>query len=206
MNDRCAAIDRDTRETQIKLSLNLDGTGVYEVKTPVPFLSHMLELFSRHSLIDLKIEAGGDVDIDDHHTVEDLGLVLGSALDSALGDRKGIRRYGWALLPMDDALSRVALDLGGRPYFVYDMHCKERYINGFDTILVREFFRALMTQARMNLHIAHLYGDEPHHAYESVFKGFAKALRFAVEKDPRDDRIPSSKGVIDGASGGAKSC
>lgn len=199
MATRKSTIVRETRETQIELEVNLEGDGRYTIETPVPFMTHMLELFSRHSLIDVTLKATGDIGIDDHHTVEDLGLVLGRAFDEALGDRKGIRRYGWALLPMDETLSRVALDLGGRPYFVYDIACGDRYINGFDTILVREFFRALMTQARMNLHIGQLYGDEPHHAYESVFKGFAKAMRLAVEVDPRDDRLPSSKGVIDGS-------
>ncbi len=206
MKERVVSKIRESRETQIELTVNLDGSGVYDVQTPVPFITHMLELFSRHSLIDLNLKASGDVEIDDHHTVEDLGLVLGSAIDEALGDRKGIRRYGWALMPMDEALSRVALDLGGRPYFVYDVACRDRYINGFDTLLVREFFRALVTQARMNLHMAHLYGDEPHHAYESLFKGFARSLRMGVEKDPRDNRIPSSKGVIDGAAGEQNAC
>ncbi len=201
MKNRTSAKTRESRETQIEISLNLDGTGVYDIRTPVPFMSHMLELFSRHSLIDLTVKAGGDIEVDDHHTVEDLGLVLGSAIDEALGSRKGIRRYGWALMPMDESLSRIAVDLGGRPYFVYNVACRDRYIQGFDLLLVREFFRALITQARMNLHMAHLYGDEPHHAYESLFKGFAKAMRMSLEIDPRDTRIPSSKGVLDLSTG-----
>ncbi len=193
---RTATIERNTRETQIRLSLNLDGTGSYSISTGIPFLNHMLELLSRHSLIDLDLQAKGDLDVDDHHTVEDIGIVLGSALDQALGDRKGIRRYGFWLMPMDDALCQIAVDLGGRPFFVYDVPNTRKKIKTFDVILVREFFQALMVQARMNLHIHHLYGEEPHHCYEGIFKGFAHSLRMAVEPDPRDNRIPSSKGVL----------
>ncbi len=193
---RTAACDRQTRETSIKASLNLDGTGVYSIDTGIPFLDHMLELFSRHSLIDLNVKATGDLAVDYHHTVEDLGLVLGTCIDQALGERKGIRRYGFFQLPMDESLAEVAVDLGGRPFFVWSIACKKKKIRDFDVKLLEEFFRALMTQAKMNLHIRHLYGDEVHHAYEGVFKAFARALRMAVEADPRDTRVPSSKGVI----------
>ena len=189
-------LERNTRETQIRVELDVDGTGQYTIETGVPFLNHMLELFAKHSLFDLNLKAAGDLDVDDHHTVEDLGIVLGTCIDQALGDRKGIRRYGFMLLPMDESLCQVALDLGGRPYMVYNVNNERKAIKTFDVRLVEEFFRALMTQARMNLHINHLYGDEVHHAYESVFKAFARALRMAVEIDPREGGVPSSKGVI----------
>ena len=194
--NRTAKITRNTRETQIVAELDLDGTGKHSISTGVPFLNHMLELFSRHSLIDLNVRATGDTDVDDHHTVEDIGIVLGDCINEALGDRKGIRRYGFMLLPMDDSLSQIAIDLSGRPYLVYDVKCPHEFLKTFDVQLVEEFFRALMTQARMNLHIHSLYGNETHHILESVFKGFARSLRMAVEKDPRDQGIPSSKGVL----------
>ena len=193
---RTARIERNTRETQITIELDLDGSGKHSVSTGIPFLNHMLEIFARHSLIDLTIKATGDLDVDDHHTVEDIGLVLGTCIDKALGDRKGIRRYGFFLMPMDESLCQVALDLGGRPFMVYNVNNERKAIKTFDVRLVEEFFRALMTQARMNLHINHIYGDEVHHAYESVFKGFSRALRMAVEIDPRESGVPSSKGVI----------
>ncbi len=193
---RTATEVRETRETQIRISLNLDGTGVSAISTGLPFLDHMLELFSRHSLINLELKATGDLAVDYHHTVEDIGLTLGTALDKALGDRKGIRRYGWAYLPMDESLSRVVVDLGGRPYLVKDMVCRKRRILDFELSLFDDFFQSLVVQGRMNLHIAQLLGSEAHHAYESVFKGLARAMRMALEFDPRDQRIPSSKGVI----------
>ena len=196
MNPRTARIVRNTRETKIELSLNLDGTGKHSVSTGIPFFNHMLEIFSRHSLIDLDLKAAGDLDVDGHHTMEDVGLVLGSCLDQALGDRRGICRYGSMLLPMDEALARVAIDLSGRPYLVYRVIRDRDFIGTFDIRLVEEFFRALMTQAKMNLHIETLYGDECHHIVESVFKGFARAMRQAVALDPRETGIPSSKGVI----------
>ena len=194
--NRTAKITRNTRETQITVELDLDGTGKHSISTGVPFLNHMLELLSRHSLIDLTVQATGDTDVDDHHTVEDIGIVIGDCLNEALGDHKGIRRYGFMLLPMDDSLSQIAIDLSGRPYLVYDVKCPHEFLKTFDVQLVEEFFRALMTQARMNLHIHCLYGNETHHILESVFKGFARSLRMAVEKDPRDQGIPSSKGVL----------
>ncbi len=196
MKKRKADVARRTRETQIEATLVLDGTGKAAVSTGIPFLDHMLELLAKHALFDLKVKAAGDLAVDYHHTVEDLGLVLGDALNEALGDRKGITRYGHSLLPMDESLSLVAVDLGGRPYLVYEIANRKKKIRDFDLGLIEEFFRAFCTQARMNLHIAHLYGTEPHHAYESVFKGLARALRAACAPDPRVRGVPSSKGVI----------
>jgi len=196
MTARRANQHRETRETDISVSLNLDGTGHCAIATGIPFMDHMLELFGRHGLIDLEIQASGDLAVDFHHTVEDLGLVLGTCLDQALADRKGIQRYGWCLLPMDESLSQVAVDLGGRPFLVYTIANRKRRIRDFDVKLIEEFFRAVVVQARMNLHIQHLYGDEVHHAYESVFKGFARAFRQAVARDTRETGIPSSKGTI----------
>lgn len=193
---RCAELVRNTRETQIALSVDLDGTGSYDVSTTIPFLDHMLEIFSRHSLIDLKVRATGDREVDDHHLVEDLGIVLGDCIDKALGDRRGIRRYGFFVLPMDESLSRVAIDISGRPYLVYSIKNDRDFIGQFDIRLVEEFFRSVSTQVKMNLHILNEYGDENHHIVESVFKAFARALRMAVERDPRDTGIPSSKGVL----------
>ena len=189
-------LERNTRETQIRVELDVDGTGQYAIETGIPFFNHMLELFAKHSLFDLNLKATGDLDVDDHHTVEDVGLALGDALNAALGDRKGIERYGFALLPMDETLARVALDLGGRPYLVMEMATRRKFIRTFDLGLLEEFMRAFSTQARMNLHIAQLYGKDPHHAYESVFKGLARALRMAVRRNPREPGIPSSKGVL----------
>ena len=197
--DRVAEAVRNTRETQISLSLNLDGTGAHEISTSIPFLDHMLEIFSRHSLVDLKIKATGDREVDDHHLVEDIGIVLGDCIDKALGDRRGIRRYGFFVLPMDEALSRVAIDISGRPYLVYSIKNDRDFIGQFDVRLVEEFFRSVCCQVKMNLHILNEYGDENHHIVESVFKAFAHALRMAVEHDARDKGIPSSKGIIQGA-------
>lgn len=196
MEKRQATIVRNTRETQIEISLDLDGTGRHEIATGIPFMNHMLEIFSRHSLIDLTVKATGDTEVDDHHTMEDIGIVLGSCLDKALGDRRGIRRYGSMLLPMDESLTRVAIDISGRPYLVYRVNKDRDFIGTFDVRLVEEFFRSVAMQVKMNLHIENLYGDECHHIVESVFKAFARALREAVEPDPRDAGIPSSKGVI----------
>jgi len=193
---RIAAETRETRETQIRIELNLDGAGIYTVDTGLPFLNHMLELFSRHSLIDLQLKATGDLDVDYHHTVEDVGLALGTAIDRALGDRRGIRRYGFFYIPMDEALCRVVVDLGGRPYLVKNMACRKRKLLDFELALFDDFFQAFVVQARMNLHIEQLLGQEAHHAYESVFKALARAMRMALEADPRDAGIPSSKGRI----------
>lgn len=196
MSARTASIARKTRETEIALELDVDGQGAFSIETGVPFLNHMLEIFSRHSLMDLSLKATGDTPVDDHHTVEDIGLVLGSALDQALGDRKGIVRYGSMLMPMDDCLSRVTIDLGGRPYLLYDMQYRRTHLGSFDLQLVEEFFRAFTTQARMNLHMTQLYGIEAHHAVESAFKGVARALRSACALDPRETGVPSSKGSL----------
>ncbi len=196
MKQRKASVARKTRETDITLDLNLDGSGVYSIRTGLPFFNHMLELFAKHALLDLKIRAKGDLDVDYHHTVEDIGICLGKAVAEALGDRKGIVRYGWALLPMDDALSQVAVDLGGRPYLVFRMDVRRKRIGTFDLQLIPEFLRAFCTEGRFNLHATQVYGDETHHAYESVFKGLARALRMAVARDPRETGIPSSKGTL----------
>lgn len=196
MTARTSTQTRKTRETQITLSLTLDGSGIAKISTGVGFLDHMLELLTKHALLDLKVEAKGDLHVDDHHTVEDVGIVLGEALNEALGDRKGIRRYGWALLPMDEALARVALDLGGRPFLVYEIDHPATHIKDFDLQLLEEFWRAFSTQARMNLHIAQLYGKDVHHAHEAVFKGVAKALDQAKQHDPRVQGVPSSKNLI----------
>jgi len=193
---RTATLTRETRETSITATLNIDGTGKSSIDTGIPFIDHMLELLARHGLMDLDVKATGDLDVDYHHTVEDLGLVLGTILNEALGDRRGIVRYGFYMLTMDESLCRVALDLGGRPFMDYQIACTKTHIRDFDVKLIEEFFRAFMTQARMNLHIAHLYGDEIHHAYEGVFKAVARSLRMAVAHDPREIGIPSSKGVL----------
>lgn len=194
--NRTASLSRKTRETDISVSLDIDGTGKTDISTGIPFFDHMLELLARHSLIDLTVKATGDIDVDYHHTVEDVGLALGTALNEALGERRGICRYGFFLLPMDEALVRVAIDLGGRPFLVYSVNCPRTHVRDFDIQLFEEFFRALSMNARMNLHAAHLYGAEAHHAAEGLFKGFAHALRMATERDPRETGIPSSKGVL----------
>jgi len=196
MKPRKATIKRRTRETNISVELNLDGNGRSRIRTGLPFLDHMLELLAKHSLIDMTIRAKGDLKVDYHHTVEDLGLVLGMALNKALGERKGIGRYGWCLIPMDEALAGVAVDLGGRPYLTFDVATRKKTIRDFDLGLIEEFFRALVVEGRMNLHVTQCYGNEPHHAYEAMFKGVARALRQACARDPRVKGIPSSKGRI----------
>jgi len=196
MTARKAEQKRKTRETDITVALNLDGSGVSKTETGIGFFNHMLELFARHALIDLDVTAAGDTDVDYHHTVEDLGLVLGACLDEALGQRRGIRRYGFAALPMDESLSEVAVDLGGRPFLVFNSAMKQQKVRDFDVKLLEEFLRAVPVQARMNLHINHRYGDDAHHVCESIFKGFARALRQAVEPDPRETGVPSSKGTL----------
>lgn len=193
---RSAEFARVTRETDIKIKLNLDGAGVSKIATGIGFLDHMLELFAKHALVDLVVAAKGDIDVDYHHTVEDVGLVLGTCINKALGDRKGICRYGFFLLPMDEALCEVSLDLGGRPFLVFSSSMKHMQVRDFEVKLLEEFFRALTGEARMNLHVRQVYGDEAHHVCEAVFKGFARALRMAVGIDPREQGVPSSKGVI----------
>lgn len=196
MKTRKAIIERNTRETQIRVELNVDGHGDYQIETGLPFFNHMLELFAKHSLLDLQLRAKGDLDVDHHHTVEDVGLALGDALNQALGERKSIERYGFSLMPMDETLSRVALDLGGRPYLVLQMANKKKKILDFELSLLGEFLRAFVTQARLNLHIHQLYGADAHHAWESVFKGLARALKAACRHDPRVKGVPSSKGIL----------
>jgi len=194
---RTAEKTRRTAETEVTATLNLDGSGTYDNATGVGFLDHMLDQLARHALIDLKVTAKGDLHIDDHHTVEDCGITLGQALAQALGDKRGIRRYGACLLPMDDALLRAALDLSGRPYLVWNVDFPSQKIGTFDTDLVREFFQAFATHAGITLHVDRLHGLNSHHIAEAAFKAVARALREAVEPDPRKgDAIPSTKGTL----------
>jgi len=194
---RSAQITRKTAETNISVNIALDGTGSYNNQTGVGFFDHMLDQLARHSLIDMKILCEGDLHIDDHHTVEDVGIALGQALSQAIGDKKGIRRYGSCLLPMDDALVRAALDLSGRPYLVWNMDLPTPKIGTFDTELVREFFQALSTHGGITLHVDALHGINSHHMAEAAFKAVARALRAAVEPDPRtENAIPSTKGAL----------
>ena len=196
MKKRKAIVERNTRETRIRLELDVDGNGTSAIDTGLPFFNHMLELFAKHSLCDLALTARGDLAVDHHHTVEDVGLALGDALNQALGDRKGIERYGFSLMPMDETLSRVVLDLGGRPYLVVEMANRKKKILDFELSLLVEFLRAFATQARMNLHVRQFYGTDAHHAWESVFKGLARALKAACRRDPRVQGVPSSKGIL----------
>ena len=195
---RAAKIARQTKETKVELSLNLDGRGVSAAHSGVGFFDHMLDLLARHSLIDLEVNAQGDLQVDAHHTVEDVGIVLGQALEKALGDKRGIHRYGWAIVPMDESLAQVAIDLSGRPAFVFNVVFTGPTIGDFQSELVEEFFKALATTARMNLHIAVPYGTNNHHIAEAIFKATAKALRQAVSRDPRSDDVPSTKGSLAG--------
>jgi imidazoleglycerol-phosphate dehydratase len=194
---RTATITRTTAETDITVSLALDGSGRYDTATGVGFLDHMLDQLARHALIDLEVRCTGDTHIDDHHTVEDVGIAVGQALARALGDKTGIRRYGACLLPMDDALLRAALDLSGRPYLVWGVDMPTQKIGSFDTELVREFFQGLSTHAGLTLHVDALRGINSHHIAEAAFKAVARALREAVETDPRKaDAVPSTKGSL----------
>ena len=194
---RSATITRNTAETQLPVTINLDGTGQYDNKTGVGFFDHMLDQLSRHSLIDMTIRAVGDHHIDDHHTVEDTGIALGQAIVQAVGDKKGINRYGSCLLPMDDALVRAALDISARPFLVFNLDMPTQKIGGFDTELVREFFQSLSTHAGLTLHIDQLHGLNSHHITEAAFKSVARALRQAVEIDPRmSQALPSTKGAL----------
>jgi imidazoleglycerol-phosphate dehydratase len=193
---RQATIERNTKETQIALSLNLDGSGEGTIDTGIGFFNHMLELLKKHALVDLSVTAKGDLDVDYHHTVEDVGLVLGKALNEALGDRKGLTRYGFASIPMDEALCETSLDLGGRPFLVMQCAMKHMFVKDFEVKLVEEFFRAVSVEARANIHLRQVYGDEAHHVCEGLFKSFARALRQAKAIDPNEKGVPSSKGVI----------
>jgi imidazoleglycerol-phosphate dehydratase len=194
---RRATVERTTKETQIRVVLDLDGTGQRQIATPLPFFNHMLDAFGRHSLVDLEIDARGDVEVDGHHTVEDVGICLGQAFREALGERRGISRFGDAAVPMDDSLARVAIDFGGRGYLVYLADClKGRMVGAFDCELVREFFGAFASTALCNLHIEVAWGDNAHHVAEAMFKGFARAVRAAVASDPRSKDVPSTKGTL----------
>jgi imidazoleglycerol-phosphate dehydratase len=194
---RKSAIIRKTAETSIEVGLDLDGSGLADVATGVGFLDHMLDQLARHSLIDIKIRAEGDRHIDDHHTVEDVGIALGQALAKALGEKRGLTRYAHCLLPMDETLTRVALDVSGRPFLVFRTEFPTENIGGFDTQLVREFFQAFVGNAGLTLHIETLYGSNSHHIAESCFKGVARALRDAVAIDARQaERVPSTKGAL----------
>jgi len=197
---RAASVDRHTKETQISASVGLDGTGTYDVQTGIGFLDHMLEQLSRHSLIDLSVRAAGDLHIDFHHTTEDSGYVVGEAVSQALGDRVGIRRYGSALIPMDETLTRVALDCSNRPYLVWKVDFSRPKLGEMDTELFKEWFQAFAQSAGLTLHVENLYGENNHHIVESCYKGLARALRQAIEIDPRQaSAIPSTKGVLGGS-------
>ena len=194
---RHAEISRNTLETRITVRLNLDGTGQCTLATGVPFLDHMLDQVARHGMIDLEVEAQGDLHIDAHHTVEDIGITIGQALARALGDKKGLRRYGQAYVPLDEALSRVVVDLSGRPGLVFEVDFTRAMIGAFDVDLIREFFQGLVNHALMTVHIDNLRGENAHHQAETIFKAFGRALRMAVEPDARmGDVLPSTKGSL----------
>ncbi len=196
MPDRSAEISRETKETKIRLALNLDGTGKCVARSGVGFFDHMLDLLARHALLDLTVHADGDLDVDAHHTVEDVGIVLGQAIEKTVGDKRGIYRYGWAIVPMDESLAQVAIDLSGRPAFVFNAPFRGAMIGQFPAELVEEFFRSLATNAKCNLHVNVPYGTNNHHIAEAIFKATAKALREAVSFDPRNDQVPSTKGSL----------
>ena len=194
---RIAKVNRKTKETSIEAEVNLDGKGVYKIDTGIGFLNHMLEQLSKHSLVDINLKAKGDLHIDLHHTTEDSGIVLGEAIAKALGDKKGIKRYAHAYIPMDETLSRVSLDISNRPYLVWNVKLKVEKLGEMDTELFKEWFQAFSQSAGITLHIENIYGDNSHHIIESCFKGLARALRLALEKDSRDkDSLPSTKGIL----------
>ena len=193
---RCASIERNTTETQITVEFGLDGVGRGHVQTTIPFLDHMLQLLSKHGFFDLTVEAKGDTEIDDHHTVEDIGIVLGEALKQALGTKEGIRRFGWASVPLDETLAQVTIDLSGRPYLVYHVELSERRIKSFDLGLFEDFFQAFVTHGALNLHINVQYGRNPHHIMEAIFKALAKALDQATSIDERVTGVLSTKGKL----------
>lgn len=193
---RTAIIERITNETKINLSLDIDGAGVAKISTSVPFLDHMLNLFARHGLFNIEVEAKGDIDIDFHHTVEDIGIVLGEAFKRALGDKKGIRRYGQASVPMDETLAAVSVDISGRPYLVYHVNLPKIKIGEFDVELAREFFQAFVNNSGLNLHINVMYGDNVHHIIEACFKAFARAMDSATQMDQRVIGVMSTKGIL----------
>jgi imidazoleglycerol-phosphate dehydratase len=194
---RCAAITRNTKETQIAGRLNIDGTGTYQISTGIRFFDHMLELFAKHGAFDLKMKATGDLDVDQHHTVEDVGIALGQLFAKALGDRRGINRAGYFVLPMDETLAVAAVDLGGRPALVYKDLVKVRLVGDLQTELIGDFFGGFVNHAGANLHAKVLYGRSNHHKIEAIFKCFARAMRYACSKDPRlKDQLPSTKGLL----------
>ena len=196
MTARTASVERNTKETQITVSINLDGTGDYKISSGLPFLEHMLEQVARHGLIDMDIKANGDLEIDAHHTVEDLGITLGQAFDKAL-DKTGIRRYGHAYVPLDEALSRVVIDFSGRPGLEYNIPFKRGSVGGFDVDPLYEFFQGFVNSAKVTLHIDNLRGNNAHHQIETVFKAFGRAVRMAIEADPRmQGVVPSTKGTL----------
>lgn len=197
MAERKATVSRDTLETQITVSVNLDGTGTSEFDTGIPFLEHMLDQIARHGMIDIQINAKGDLHIDDHHTVEDIGITLGQAINEAVGDRKGIARYGHAYVPLDEALSRVVIDFSGRPGIEFHVPFTRASVGGFDVDLFMEFFQGFVNHALVTLHIDNLRGDNTHHQAETVFKAFGRAVRMALTPDPRMAGVtPSTKGVL----------
>ncbi len=196
MAARNADVQRKTNETDIRLSVQLEGEGQYEVSTGVPFLDHMLELFARHGFFNLSVQASGDVAVDDHHTVEDVGLTLGQALREALGDKRGIRRFGEASVPLDEALVSCVVDLSGRPFLAYNLEIRQERVGNFSTELIHDFFLALTNQVGMNLHLNMTQGRNPHHIIEASFKAFARALSSAVEQDPRVQGVLSTKGSL----------
>jgi imidazoleglycerol-phosphate dehydratase len=193
---RTAKIERKTKETDISITLNLDGKGNHRIQTSIPFFDHMLSLFSLHSQIDIEIKASGDIEVDYHHLMEDLGIVFGEAIKKALADKEGITRYGHALIPMDESLAQVVIDLGGRPYLVYKMKRPMGSLSGLEVSLFQEFFRAMTNHAMMNFHIQVVYGMNLHHIFEAIFKAFGRALRQAVSLDPRMKGLPSTKGKL----------
>ncbi len=196
MSDRTASVERNTLETQITVDVNLDGQGRVDVETGLPFFEHMLDQVGRHGMIDLTIKAKGDLEVDAHHTVEDVGITLGQAITEALGDKKGIRRYGHAYVPLDEALSRVVIDFSGRPGLEFDIPFTRPRVGDFDVDLFFEFFQGFVNHARVTLHIDNLKGKNAHHQIETVFKAFGRALRFAMERDERMTEIPSTKGTL----------
>jgi imidazoleglycerol-phosphate dehydratase len=194
---RVATLSRKTAETDITVKLTVDGKGMSKIDTGIPFFDHMLTLFAKHGLFDLEIKARGDVAVDYHHTVEDVGIVLGETFKAALGDKIGLKRYGFFILPMDEALARVVIDLGGRPHLVYEVSAPTMFVRDFNLALVKEFFRAFANTVGANVHVKLVYGEEPHHVVEAVFKSFARALDAASQIEPRAaDRLPSTKGKL----------
>ncbi len=193
---RFVRVERKTKETRVQVKINLDGSGYSQLDINLPFLEHMLTLWAAHGLLDLEIKARGDIEVDQHHLVEDIGITMGQALVKALGDKKGIQRYGWTLLPMDESLVAVALDISGRPYLAFNLRLRQKRLGEFDTELILEFFRAFATAAGLTLHITQQAGGNTHHLVEAAFKGCGRALRQALAREPRQRGIPSTKGTL----------